>query len=215
MSYASQVGRARTNPTSPQAHAICDRCGFRYNHVDLKWQMDWRGASIMNTRVLVCSDCYDTPQEQLRAIVVPNDPMPIINARVENFEVSEAGSATGNPYGNPTGLSAQGAIMPLNNGVAYGTVIPLLSVTASGSTTISVTCSAAHNLSTGSQISIEGLTQAGATGMFSVTVGGALNFFYTTASVIPAGSLLTAKSRATTALIGLPYGYATIPQIGA
>jgi hypothetical protein len=89
MAYASQAGRARTSASSPQAHAICDRCGFRYNHVQLKWQFDWAGASLINKRILVCNPCYDTPQEQLRAIVVPADPMPIINPRVQNFVTSE------------------------------------------------------------------------------------------------------------------------------
>ncbi len=42
MCYASRSGRASTNASNPQAHAICDRCGFRYNHVNLKWQYDWR-----------------------------------------------------------------------------------------------------------------------------------------------------------------------------
>lgn len=85
MAYASQAGKARTSARSPQAHAICDRCGFRYNHVNLRWQYDWAGASLINRRILVCNICYDTPQEQLRAIVVPADPVPIINPRVPNY----------------------------------------------------------------------------------------------------------------------------------
>jgi len=89
MGYASQAGRARTNARNPQAHAICDRCGFRYNWVDLKWQYDWRGASLQNLKFLVCDTCYDVPQEQLRAIVVPADPTPIMNARVQDFAVAE------------------------------------------------------------------------------------------------------------------------------
>jgi hypothetical protein len=89
MGYASQSGRARTNARGPQAHAICDRCGFRYNHVDLRWQFDWRGASLQNLRLLVCSPCHDTPQNQLRAIVVPADPVPILNARVQDFVNAE------------------------------------------------------------------------------------------------------------------------------
>lgn len=85
MGYASQAGRARTSARSPQAHAICDRCGFRYNHVNLRWQYDWAGASLINRRILVCNTCYDTPQEQLRAIVIPADPVPIQNPRVPNY----------------------------------------------------------------------------------------------------------------------------------
>ena len=94
MGYASQAGRARTSSRNPQAHAICDRCGFRYNWVDLKWQYDWRGATLQNIRILVCNTCYDTPQEQLRAIVVPADPTPIINARVQDFALAETDNFT-------------------------------------------------------------------------------------------------------------------------
>jgi hypothetical protein len=89
MGYASQQGRARVSAKNPQAAAICDRCGFVYNHVNLKWQYDWAGASLINKRMLVCNTCYDVPQEQLRAIVVPADPMPIINPRVQDFVTAE------------------------------------------------------------------------------------------------------------------------------
>jgi len=89
MAYASQAGRARTSATNPQAHAICDRCGFRYNLVDLQWQFDWRGASLQNLRILVCNTCHDTPQEQLRAIVVPADPVPVMNPRIQDFVTAE------------------------------------------------------------------------------------------------------------------------------
>lgn len=94
MGYASKAGRASTSATSPQAHAICDRCGFRYNHVQLKWQFDWRGASLQNIRLLVCNTCYDTPQEQLRAIVIPADPVPILNPRTQDFVGAEQDTRT-------------------------------------------------------------------------------------------------------------------------
>ena len=94
MGYASQSGRARTNASHPQAHAICDRCGFRYNHVDLRWQYDWAGASMINRRLLVCNSCYDVPQQQLRAIVVPSDPVPIQNARIQDFVTAETNYRT-------------------------------------------------------------------------------------------------------------------------
>lgn len=89
MGYASQQGRARVSAKNPQAAAICDRCGFVYNHVNLTWQYDWAGASLINKRMLVCSTCYDVPQEQLRAIVVPADPVPISNPRVQDFVTAE------------------------------------------------------------------------------------------------------------------------------
>ena len=90
MGYASRSGRARTSSTRPQAHAICDRCAFRYNHVDLRWQYEWRGTSLQNIRLLVCSRCLDRPQQQLRAIIIPADPVPVRNPRTEPFEDDEA-----------------------------------------------------------------------------------------------------------------------------
>ena len=85
MSYASRSGRARTSARNPQAHAICDRCGGRFNHVDLSWQFDWAGAGLINKRLLVCRSCSDTPQQQLRSIVLPADPTPIMNPRPQDF----------------------------------------------------------------------------------------------------------------------------------
>ena len=89
MGYASRQGRARVSSRNPQAAAICDRCGFVYNHVNLSWQFDWAGASLINKRLLVCSSCNDVPQQQLRAIIVPADPMPIINPRLQDFATAE------------------------------------------------------------------------------------------------------------------------------
>jgi hypothetical protein len=154
MAYASIAGRARTSSRSPQAHAICDRCGRRFNFVDLKWQYDWRGAVIQNLRILVCHDCLDVPQEQLRAIIVPADPVPIINARTEPFCLDETtfrsisqptvlDPETGipipsttlrttedclnrvlEPYGLPLGLDAN-AVMPYNGAVQKAYGVPL------------------------------------------------------------------------------------------
>ena len=89
MAYASRAGRARISARNPQAIGVCDRCGIWYNHVNLRWQYDWRGASLQNLRLLVCNSCYDEPQSQLRAIVVPADPVPIVNPRIQDFVQAE------------------------------------------------------------------------------------------------------------------------------
>lgn len=85
MGYASRSGRAYTNPSSPAAYAVCDRCGRWYNHCNLGWQYDWAGSQLINKRLLVCERCTDVPQEQLRAITLPADPIPIQQPRVEWF----------------------------------------------------------------------------------------------------------------------------------
>lgn len=173
-------------------------------------QRYWRGATLLPINILVCRECYDTPNETTRAIVLPADPLPIINPRVEPFLYDESGNSP--PYGQPMGLE-QNAVMPLNGTVHYGVPISLLSVTASGTQNISVTCSAPHNLATNDQISVEGLLRAN--GFFSVTVTGAMGFTYQTASNIAAGGLLTGTTRMVTAKVGLPRGATTIVHVGS
>lgn len=89
MAYASRAGRARTSARNPQAFGVCDRCAMWYNHYILRWQMDYAGSGLINKRLLVCRDCYDTPQNQFRSIIVPADPMPIRNPRIEYFGADE------------------------------------------------------------------------------------------------------------------------------
>jgi hypothetical protein len=90
LAYASKLGRARISARSPQAAAVCGRCGGVFNHVDLQWQFDFAGAGLINKRLLVCHRCLDTPQHQLRAIVLPADPMPVKNPRVQIYQDAES-----------------------------------------------------------------------------------------------------------------------------
>ena len=90
MGYASKLGRARISARNPRAAGQCDRCGFVYNHLNLAWQYDWAGASLINKRLLVCDTCNDVPQQQLRAIVVPADPVPIQNPRTVDYATLES-----------------------------------------------------------------------------------------------------------------------------
>ena len=89
MGYASKLGRARISARNPQAAGVCDRCGFVYTHSTLRFQHDWAGASLINKKLLVCRTCYDVPQQQLRAIIIPADPVPIMNPRVQNYVEAE------------------------------------------------------------------------------------------------------------------------------
>lgn len=77
--------RARISPESPRARGACDRCDRIYNHHDLRWQLQWSGIKLQNLRFLVCSECYDTPNPQLKARILPPDPTPILNARPFNY----------------------------------------------------------------------------------------------------------------------------------
>ena len=148
MAYASQAGRARTSPSNPQAHAICDRCGFRYNLVNLSWQFDWAGASLINKRLLVCNPCNDNPQQQLRAIVLPADPVPVINPRTQDFVTAET-----------------------NNRYTSGQVLSPIAATGDGTTatlTLQVPL-AVTPITVGSTILVSGVDPAGYNGTYIVT----------------------------------------------
>lgn len=82
-------GRAKVSTRNPEAFAICDNCGFQYNHSELRWQYEWAGNKLINLKQLVCRRCNDLPNNQLRAIVLPADPMPIMNPRVPNYPLAE------------------------------------------------------------------------------------------------------------------------------
>jgi hypothetical protein len=213
MSYASKAGRARVSAKNPQAQAVCDRCSLWYNLVDLQWQFQWAGTHLQNLWLRVCRQCLDVPQEQLRAITLPADPVPVWQPRVENFARDEIPYNTG-PIGIPTGLDIN-AVMPYDGVVqkAFGVPLSLLSVISDGSTTVFVTCSAPHNLINDNQIAVQGLSDRNACGFFSVTMFTAVLFTYTSANPIAANSLLTPTTRMITCLVGLQRGSAQIPQV--
>jgi hypothetical protein len=243
VSYSSKAGRARISAKNPQAFGVCDRCGIWENLVSLQNQFDWRGTSLQNLWLRVCKRCLDTPQQQLRSITLPADPVPVDYPRPENFEAAETNYRTTvpgsvdpvtglpipsqlqrvtedgqtvveQPYGIPTGLD-QNAVMPYNGVIqkALGTPLPVLSVISNGTATIFVTCSQPHGLNNNDQIAVQGLSNPKACGFFSVTMFTATVFTYATANNIVAASLLTPTTRMVTALVGLPRGFDAIAQV--
>ncbi len=82
-------GRATVDPTRPRAFGTCQRCGWIDNLYKFRWQYEWAGTKLQNLRFLVCDVCYDKPQEQLRTIVLPPDPPPILNALPEPYAIDE------------------------------------------------------------------------------------------------------------------------------
>lgn len=212
MAYASKAGRARVSAKNPQAQGVCDRCGIWYNLVELEWQFDWRGTSLQNLWLRVCKRCLDTPQQQLRAIQLPADPVPVWQPRPENFLAAEVDA--NQPIGVPTGLD-QNAVMPYNGTVQKGFGVPLsvLSVISNGTTTIFVTCFKPHNLNNDDQIAVQGLSDRNACGFFSVVMFTPTVFTYTTANAVAAASQLTPTTRMVTCLVGVPLGTTQIPQV--
>ena len=237
-------GRAYANPSSPSAWGRCDRCGFIYNHRSLQFQFDYRGPRLTNLRFLVCQTCYDKPQAQLKPIMVSQDPLPIINARPEDYAYANSGTLsepgftintqtgipvpndneivtedgvniTDQPLGKPADLDPN-AIMPLFGTQAYDVLLPVLSITANGTNTILVTTYSAHNLSANDQISVTGITNNDAMGFYNViTILSATSFTYNAPKHIPSGGLLGPNTRIVTALVGIPPQYTQIPQVGA
>lgn len=84
-------GRASIDPRKPRALGICQRCGFMYNHDQLRWQYEYGGMRLINERIIVCQSCYDTPQIQLRTIILPPDPVPV------EYPVPEVYTSADNP----------------------------------------------------------------------------------------------------------------------
>jgi len=84
-------GRAQISATRPRALGICQRCGFKYNHDRLRWQFQYGAMRLINLRILVCDTCYDTPQIQLRTILLPPDPVPIEYPVPENYSNADSG----------------------------------------------------------------------------------------------------------------------------
>lgn len=107
-------GRAKVSTRNPQAFAICDGCGFLFNHSRLTWQFEWAGNKLINQRQLVCPRCNDTPNQQLRAIVLPADPMPIQNPRVQDYRTAETNArftSGANTVDPETGIPVVGGAM--------------------------------------------------------------------------------------------------------
>lgn len=83
------TARARVNSRRPQAHAICQRCSFRYNRVDLRPQFQWAGPRLQNLELYVCCECMDVPQPAPKSIIIPGDPIPVYKPFPELFAVVE------------------------------------------------------------------------------------------------------------------------------
>ena len=108
------------DPSNPAAAAQCDRCGRWFNLNSLKFQTEWAGQRLYNTGALVCTQggCLDVPQEQLRTILIPPDPLPVLNARVPDFAYEEqtVRITEYNAPQNPPWGAGPGMIRCLQNG---------------------------------------------------------------------------------------------------
>lgn len=100
MSIPNRHGRARVDPTAPSAFAICDDCGMEWLRSELYAERQWYGTRIQDTGFLVCSQCLDVPQEQLRTIILPPDPIPVSQPRPDFLTASDYALAISDTNGN-------------------------------------------------------------------------------------------------------------------
>lgn len=103
----TRYSRATINSNAPRALGCCDRCGFDWNRDQLTWQYDWEGPRLQNLRILVCPDCVDQPQQNgQRAIIIPPDPLPIMNPRQDpHMFMGQSSSPDPTQSGSPNVLT--------------------------------------------------------------------------------------------------------------
>ncbi len=89
MGFRPHPRRAETNADSPRGWATCVRCGFVTNMVKLINQTDWRGTQLQSLFTFVCEPCLDRPQRQLGTVILPPDPVGLLNARPEPYPSDE------------------------------------------------------------------------------------------------------------------------------
>jgi hypothetical protein len=94
MSIGQLTGTATISNGLATSWGTCDRCGKLRDYCDLAWQTQWSGFQLINLRLLCCTvhaggGCIDLPNETLRAIVLPPDPIPIQNPRPGFYRVEE------------------------------------------------------------------------------------------------------------------------------
>jgi hypothetical protein len=83
MTYRPHGKHVRIDADSPKALGICDYTGFVHNRIDLVRQMEWRGNALVWTGFYVGKTYADRPNEQLRPPILPPDPVPVREPRLQ------------------------------------------------------------------------------------------------------------------------------------
>lgn len=109
-------GHARVSATNPRAIGVCDDCGFQYNLDTLRPKQQWAGMKLQTYNFLVCKRCWDIPQQNLRTIIIPPDPMPVFNPRPEQYVAEVWTYAT--TQNDAVLLSEEGKVMVIDSSAA-------------------------------------------------------------------------------------------------
>lgn len=185
-------GRAQVNPQKPAAFAVCDYCGFLYNHNKLQWIYDFNGPVLQNLRFLVCRTCLDKPQEQKKPILLPPDPLPIQNARPMNYDAAETDYRTTSTGDIRIAQNDDPRVIESSQWNSYATT------GASGDGTTATITFSGGTIPVGNKITITGVSPAGYNGDYVVTASsaGSVSFLNaTTGSQALAGTLIVPVTR--------------------
>ena len=181
-------GRAQVSPLAPRAFGVCDKCGFLYNLNALRWQFDFAGPKLQNLRLLVCQFCYDTPQPQKKPIIIPQDPVPVQNARIENYTQSRTDYRVTQDGDIRTTSSDQPRVVQSSQWVSFTTT------GASGTGTVATLTYSGSERTVGTTITVTGVIPVLYNGTFTVTASSTGSVSYAsvaTGSQISAGTIIS------------------------
>lgn len=90
MAYRWKPTNAEVDPDNPRAWATADCCGFIWPLHMLQWQYAYQGSTMpQNTRMLKCPKHLDPLNPADMPYILPPDPLPVFNARPENYTLDE------------------------------------------------------------------------------------------------------------------------------
>lgn len=181
-------GRAQVDSFSPRAFGVCDKCGFLYNLHVLRWQFDFAGPKLQNLRLLVCQPCYDTPQPQKKPIIIPQDPVPVQNARIENYTQSRTDYRVTQDGDIRTTSTDQPRVVQSSQWVSFTTT------GASGTGTVATLTYNGSARTVGTTITVTGVVPTLYNGTFTVTASSSGSVSYAsvaTGAQISAGTIIS------------------------
>ena len=170
-----------------------------------------------DNRVVIASTSIDS-KTGLTVYTFNNRVTSLNNVAADQRVAQEVGAPNGTKnFQSGTDINA---VMPLTNLKKYKTPLSVISVKTDGISTLTMTCSSVHGLSSNDLVAIEGGGSNLMDGFYNVTVISATAFSYQPPVAVPnpgafGPALLQPSTLFLTAIVGLPYGFTKVPQSGA